>query len=400
MNRLANGLFGGGDGTELNPYLVEDAQDLNAVRNDYSAYYKQSQNIDLSIYTNWKPIHDYPGGIAFTGSYDGGDFIIDNLTVESDTENYLALFGLCVGAKLKNIHIRNANIGSIVGSQKSQQGGILATVASDCEVFNCTTSGKVLLDINDFCSASGFIAVIEGTSLVEKCAAIDVTVSASIVGLFCFTYTGDKIKNCYGQGSLIGFRERYNASSYIAGFVHSHYNGVIENCYANAKISYIHHSDTERGPEVSVFSSTANPNFLVNCFADVEEYGPIQWEELRYYNRDTHIKGTDGKIYSCINSQSEKDYYYDPSWEMGPPEWWPGAFTRAQPISGEVYAEHWELDSSSTNKTTSEMFKKETFIDWDFDNIWTIKEGVSYPTFKLKRAIIKCKRVPLSNYRR
>ena len=29
---MANGLFGGGDGTSSSPYLIEDAHDLNAIR--------------------------------------------------------------------------------------------------------------------------------------------------------------------------------------------------------------------------------------------------------------------------------------------------------------------------------------------------------------------------------
>ena len=56
---MANGLFGGGDGTEISPYIVQDAQDLWAVRNNLSAHYVQANNIDLNIFVEgngWEAI--------------------------------------------------------------------------------------------------------------------------------------------------------------------------------------------------------------------------------------------------------------------------------------------------------------------------------------------------------
>ena len=36
---MANGNFAGGKGTKSNPYLIEDADDLNAIRNNLVAHY-------------------------------------------------------------------------------------------------------------------------------------------------------------------------------------------------------------------------------------------------------------------------------------------------------------------------------------------------------------------------
>jgi hypothetical protein len=33
-------------------------------------------------------------------------------------------------------------------------------------------------------------------------------------------------------------------------------------------------------------------------------------------------------------------------------------------------------------KTTAEMMQQATFEGWDFDNIWTIDEGRSYPSLR------------------
>ena len=43
---------GQGNGTEKDPYLVSNADELFEVRNDLNAYYKQTEDIDLNGY--WK----------------------------------------------------------------------------------------------------------------------------------------------------------------------------------------------------------------------------------------------------------------------------------------------------------------------------------------------------------
>lgn len=108
---MANGLFGGGNGTAENPYLVEDAADLNAVRNNLSAYYKQIADIDLSGY-NWIPIGDDEN--PFTGYYDGNNCKITNLMIDKsdagDKASFIGLFGVVKNATFKNLTISNASI--------------------------------------------------------------------------------------------------------------------------------------------------------------------------------------------------------------------------------------------------------------------------------------------------
>lgn len=59
-----------GSGTIEDPYLVATAEDLDAVRNDLTAYYLQTADIDLGGYENWEPIGP-DGETLFSGSYDG-----------------------------------------------------------------------------------------------------------------------------------------------------------------------------------------------------------------------------------------------------------------------------------------------------------------------------------------
>ena len=35
-----------------------------------------------------------------------------------------------------------------------------------------------------------------------------------------------------------------------------------------------------------------------------------------------------------------------------------------------------------TGKTTQEMYKESTYINWDFTNVWSIYNGYTYPWLK------------------
>ena len=70
----ASGDFQEGDGTEKNPYIIEKAEQLNAVRNGLAAHYKLGKNINLSNYSGWVPIGN--SDAPFTGTFDGNGFRI------------------------------------------------------------------------------------------------------------------------------------------------------------------------------------------------------------------------------------------------------------------------------------------------------------------------------------
>jgi hypothetical protein len=116
---MAKGLFGGGTGTVADPYLIEDAYDLNAIRFNLAKSFKLVYNINLDVppynKSGWEPI---PG--SFTGSLDGNQKKIFNLYVNKPDQDYVGLFkkitldytqnGNNYNAKISNISIENARI--------------------------------------------------------------------------------------------------------------------------------------------------------------------------------------------------------------------------------------------------------------------------------------------------
>ncbi|KMN41544.1 hypothetical protein [Lysinibacillus sp. LK3] len=124
---MANGLFGGGNGTEQSPYLIEDAHDINAIRNVLAGtarkYFKLVNNIDMNI-------APYNEGVGFvplksTATYDvvtfmGNNKTINNLFINFE-EQYSGLFAYLNSSTISNVILRNPVVkgrdrtGTIVG---------------------------------------------------------------------------------------------------------------------------------------------------------------------------------------------------------------------------------------------------------------------------------------------
>ncbi|MFJ7662953.1 GLUG motif-containing protein [Lysinibacillus sp. NPDC097162] len=392
---MANGLFGGGDGAESSPFLVEDSQDLNAIRNNLSAHYKQKKNIDLKVIENFEPIGSYD--TPFTGIYDGSNLEINNLKIENEGE-YTGFFAVCEGAILKGISIKNATIKN-TGSY-TYAAILVGEASSQTEITDCLVNGVVEV-LNSGCSVGGLVSQLYN-STINKCASVNSFLTGfQVGGLLCYASNAD-IQNSYTTGNLTGYSR--NANSYMGSFATSMYYTTVKNCFSSTQFS-VDYSGTTNAPIFYPFANQQWDTTFNSCYTDTELGGALPWMPDCYYYSDNIAKGTDGSLYICTNSQSNVDYeYWDPAWnETGPPPWWPGPFTRAQPTTGDVWQEYWQEVTSSTlqeGRNTAQMKTKANYEDWDFENIWTIVEGVSYPTFKLKRAIKKCKRVPLTNYRR
>lgn len=135
-----NGNFGGGDGSNISPYLVEDADDLNAVRNKLGGHYKQVADIDLSKYSNWVPIGDEKS--PFVGVYDGGMHTISNLSI-NNSGKHIGLFGYSKKSTINGVRVISGSVNGL-GSY-NYVGAILGRgedlVLTDCSNEGCSIFG-------------------------------------------------------------------------------------------------------------------------------------------------------------------------------------------------------------------------------------------------------------------
>ncbi len=100
-----------GSGTLQDPYLITTLHELNAVRQDPTASYWVTNDIDLADTVVW----DYGRGWTpigeslkpFTGNFDGGGHTIRNLTINRPRTSFQGFFQKVDGAELFNIRLQD-----------------------------------------------------------------------------------------------------------------------------------------------------------------------------------------------------------------------------------------------------------------------------------------------------
>lgn len=136
--------FAGGVGSKSNPYQIENAEQLDEVRNFLSFHFILTDDIDLSDYDQFDPIaslaftDDGPVSEEFQGTFDGNGHTVSNLTVSGLEDETAALFGL-IGS---NAVVENINLEDVdVQGEHSRTAALAA--ANLGQIKNVSASGQV-----------------------------------------------------------------------------------------------------------------------------------------------------------------------------------------------------------------------------------------------------------------
>jgi hypothetical protein len=146
--------FSGGTGTETNPYIINNVEQLaklatyvNAGNTNYNdKCYKLGNDIDLAAYQSgagWTPI-----GIEydFRGSFDGNGKKITALYINNPNLECTGLFGYAYRATLTNVTVENVNInggGNVDLFTANSSVGAIVGYAYHCNITNCYSSGEI-----------------------------------------------------------------------------------------------------------------------------------------------------------------------------------------------------------------------------------------------------------------
>ena len=184
--------FGGGTGTQEDPWLITSQEDLIAlaeflnsgnaetfdtenagVGNCHGYYFKQTADIDLTGVT-WEPI-GYSGKYYFAGNYDGGGHSITNAVstgkVDPDGFATAGIFGWVAFGSVENLHVKNANFVATGQNNYSYVGGI-AGVCYGSSIKNCSVENSSLESRrNNNNNCAGSIVGYSTGGTFEKCAA-------------------------------------------------------------------------------------------------------------------------------------------------------------------------------------------------------------------------------------
>ncbi len=123
-----------GSGTVLDPYILCEADEVQAVKDNPTSVFKVGSDIDLSSIANFIPIGgcsgDYTCGNGaddpFTGSFDGDGYCISNLTIDTN-KNKVGFFGYVeTNAVITNLKFEDASVKvEKSGSLLRQVGGVV-----------------------------------------------------------------------------------------------------------------------------------------------------------------------------------------------------------------------------------------------------------------------------------
>jgi prepilin-type N-terminal cleavage/methylation domain-containing protein len=290
--------------------------------------YIQMANIDLSGYVagdGWVPIGNDIN--KFTGKFDGNGFMISNLTINSADARYLGIFGYVDGSELSNISLTDVSVNgdgyvSIIGSLVGYNEGTIK---------NCYSAGTI----------SG-------------------SPEGSIGGLVGLNY-GTILDSSY-QGSIIG-----RTLARAGGLVGSN-DGNISGCYFNGSVT------SPFGVVGGLVGS--NCGTISNCYSTGSASGGIYNGGLVGVNGEAGPEPVSGIIEHCYSIGYVEGQYFI------------GGLVGRNAI-GPITHCYWDIETSDQDisaggigMTTVQMKQQSTFSGWNFNDIWQINEGQSYPYFR------------------
>lgn len=210
--KVYKNVFGGGRGTEENPYLITNLSHLEELRDSLAASEEWSKNKYFKVTANINGL-DFSlsptRATQFMGHFDG-----DGHTIKMDITNTAADAALFVVAENASIHNLQTS-GFVEG--KDLAAGVCA-VAYNCEIYNCYNSAKIYGSV-----AGGLIGYSEGGMLYGLCNSGTVsasTIAGGVIGKATEINSDTRISdlvnsgyvNGYASAGLIGDAERLSAS--------------------------------------------------------------------------------------------------------------------------------------------------------------------------------------------
>ena len=339
--RAVTSEFAGGSGTEKDPYLIENKYQLDNVRNNLSAYYKMVNDVEFSesdflqdgdFYNNgqgWEPIGELkdreltfpPNTAGFIGSFDGNGKKIVGLKLNISENTNVKYAGLFCCNNGEIKSLRLINALITVESTNHTYAGGIVGLNHSGSVINSSVANSTIEARSSYASAT----------------------AGGLVGIS----KGESIiKCCYNSGNVLSIA----GGNSFAGGINGSGGGEVSNCYNTGTVS----SEAKHSAKLGGISGTAEGSVL-QCY----NIGSINGSSTQ---GESYISlgGISGHIYgyTIVNNC----YYND-------------SISKGFGYGGELAV-----------KCSSESMKNaDTFVGFDFINIWELRTDCSYeyPTLKV-----------------
>ena len=300
--------YGGGSGTEDDPYQIWTPNHLNSIALNSSHLdkcFKVMADIDMSAYTGTQ----YNIINGFSGVFDGGGYTIRHLsyTNNENTSLLVGLFGSTEEAVIQNVNLQDISISS-VGIWTA---GLIA-LSHSTEVHNCHVTGlvsgaRIVGGLIAGSYAANYYVVPRNYSSITNCSA-DCTVlltginsyaDCRISGLVGLNEACN-ILNCSAEGTVSDQATSIGDEAYFGGLVGHSRSGTLRYCRFDGNITLVGtYSDSFVGGIVgsNYYESEKHYSSISDCYVSGEISGKNNVGGILGYNpyrgtiRNCHTTG-------------------------------------------------------------------------------------------------------------
>ena len=275
-----------GTGTESDPFLIENAQQLaylaNRVNNGLDAagghvsnhdlHYKLMTDVDLngSEDFQWTPIGYWISGTnyySFGGHFDGNNHTVSGLYINSSA-NRVGFFGYTDGAMIENLSVN----GDTVATSGNYAGGIVGVAAGVMLIKDCNNGCNVNCDGSNMFSG-GIVGYSNSVLTISNSYnSGDVSTNDHSVPSIGDAYSGGIIgrsasstliiNDCYNTGNIISVGYGYSVSGGIVGYSNS---TNISNCYNTGSINAAYYEEYDN-PTSGGIVGFCNASNIINSY--------------------------------------------------------------------------------------------------------------------------------------
>lgn len=377
-----------GSGTEGDPFLIADYEDLKVVGTDSLTYslnsvYRLTADIDASPSTTehgdsgFVPIGTY--SLPFRGTFHGAGYVINNIMINRPNTDYIGLFGSIDAGKIDSLGLYDISVTgkNMVGGLAGRVNGtvsksyVTGSISGDIGVGGlaggnqygilngCYASSSVSGD--DF--VGGFVGGNSSSGTINVCYATGQVFGGGFVGGFAGENNSGTVSYCYATSSVTSY------SGVVGGLVGENYaNGTINNSYSTGSV-------TSKGLRIGGLVGYNLSGTVSYCYSVSQVVG------------DYYVGGVVGFNYG---SATISDCY-----GIGPVKGISdvGALVGYNYYDSMVNSGFWNIETSEltsgigTNNgpasviglTTTPMKLSINFTSWDFSSTWTILPDSTYP---------------------
>ena len=359
--------FPSGNGSESDPYLISDLDNLYWLSQVEEAwlsntYFQQTTDIDASETSTWD---DGDGGDAegfspignsgdnFRGSFDGDGFTISSLNINRSGSNNIGLFGYTSNATLADIGLENV---SVLGN--NYVGGLVGN-ANSTAITGSFTTGKIVGGGNQIGGLGG--GSLNGSTLSNNHSTAEVYSDGNYVGGLFGLLIGS-LYNSYATGDVTGISHVGG----LAGLVNG--SGTMSGNYATGNVTA---SSTSAGGLIGSHSYVD----IENCFATGSVTGNSRVGGLIGFTEGTEVSNcfSTGKTEATSDAGGLIGLNGDATFTNS--YWNTSTSGNSTGIGIDNYSQ------IVTGLTTAQMIDSTNFSGWDFasDTVWAIDNGFSFP---------------------